>query len=269
MIFFIVLLTTGIVGGLLAGITGIGTGIIMIAVIPHALMYLGLPEEHIVQFTIANTLFATMCSSFVNNVQVFIKKQGHIKETLLLSLAAAISAATILQLVVFGTSYTTQLYNSVIVIILLYIVLRTLYKLKKNFHLIESITVPKLLVTGSCGGAISALTGLGGASIIIPMLNLWMKVSITKAKSIAYGTIFISSFIITLLNASHKPPIEIPNMHLGYLILPVALPLFIGVIIGSPVGLRIGDKFNHKTVSYLFLSILSIVMINKIIELVP
>lgn len=268
MIFFISLLVTGLIGGLLAGITGIGTGIVMIAIIPHALQHLGIPESEIVQFTIANTLFATMCSSFINNIQVFLKKEGHLRETLLLSISAALMAGIILQLVVFSAAYTTAVYNTIIVIIMLYIITRSLYKLKKNFSLVEHITIPKLLMTGACGGAVSALTGLGGASIIIPMLNLWMKVSIIKAKSIAYGTIFISSLIITILNTINQPIAEIEYSHLGFLIFPVALPLVIGVLIGSPVGLKVGDRFNPKTVSYIFLSILSLVMINKIIELV-
>lgn len=267
MIFFLSLLLTGIIGGLLAGITGVGTGFIMIAVIPIALKHLNIPEELTVQLTIANTIFATMCSSFTNNLQIVIKRTGFLKETLLLALSAGITAAILLQSVVLDGNYTLTIYNSIIVILMAYIILRSVYKLKKKLTLKETITSVKLLITGSFGGGISALTGLGGASIIIPMLNLWMKVNIVKAKTIAYGTIFTSSLILTILNVINEPTVSLPVSNLGYLLLPIALPLAIGVIIGSPFGMKISEKLSHKTISYIFLSVLSIVMIKKIIEL--
>lgn len=267
MIFYLSLFLTGIIGGVLAGITGVGTGFIMIAVIPIALKHLGAPDELTVQLTIANTIFATMCSSFTNNIHILVKKTGFLKETLILAASAGIIASIFLLTVVLRGGYTLLIYNSIIVILMAYIILRTIYKLKKNLKMNEAITTTKLVVTGACGGAVSALTGLGGASIVIPMLNLWMRVNIVKAKTIAYGTIFTSSLILTILNSISQPPVPLPVLNLGYLLLPIALPLAAGVIIGSPLGIRIGEKMAHKTISYIFLIVLSIVMIKKMIEL--
>lgn len=267
MIIYILLLLAGLIGGVLAGITGVGTGFIMIVVIPVALSHLGIPNELIVKLTIANTIFATMCSSFVNNIQLILKKNVFWHETFIISMAAGASASILLQIVVYNSAYTREWYNALIIILMAYIIIRTLSKLRKSLDYHESITLPKLIITGISGGGIAALTGLGGGSVVIPMLNLWMKVDIKKAKKITYGTIFITSLMLTFLNIVNKPIIEIDYSHLGHILLPVALPLSLGVIIGSPIGLKLGERLPAKVISYIFITIICIVMLRKIIEL--
>ncbi len=79
MIEFILLLAAGLIGGLLAGLSGIGTGIIMLAVIPFALGAYNIPESYFVSITIANTVFATMMSSLIN-VITSLRQQGFYKK---------------------------------------------------------------------------------------------------------------------------------------------------------------------------------------------
>ena len=267
MTIYILLLLAGIIGGVLAGITGVGTGFIMVVVIPVALNHLGIPDDLIVKLTIANTIFATMCSSFVNNVQLIIQRNLFWRETFTISMAAGTTASILLQLVVYNSGYTKEYYNAIIIVLMAYIIIRTLSKLRKSLDYHESITLPKLIITGISGGGIAALTGLGGGSVVIPMLNLWMQVDIKKAKKITYGTIFITALFLTFLNIVNKPAVDLGYPHLGYLLLPVALPLSLGVIIGSPVGLKLGDRLPAKVVSYIFIAIICIVMVRKIIEL--
>ncbi len=268
MITYILLFLAGIVGGALAGITGVGTGFIMITVIPIALHHMGIPEDLIVRFTIANTIFATMCSSLMNNIQLIIKKQIYLKETVYLAIVAGTIAILLLQLVVHRPGYTTDIYNMIIIILMIYIIIRTVTKLRKSFTPSEEITVDKLIVTGTSGGAMAALTGLGGGSMIIPMLNLWMKVGIRKAKTISYGTIFIISLVLTVTNIINKPEVDISYSHFGYLIFSVALPLAGGAILGSPIGLKLSEYLSAKFISYAFLTIISLVTLRKVVELV-
>jgi uncharacterized protein len=269
MIFYTLLVIAGLAGGFLAGITGIGTGFIMIVVIPIALKQMGIPADEIVRFTIANTIFATMCSSLVNNLGLLIKGKLYIKETLTIAIAAAISSSILLLYVVLQPGYTTAKYNVIIIVLLAYTIFRTINKLRKSYLKKEKISSFKLITAGLSGGGVAALTGLGGGSIVIPMLNLWMRVDIKKAKSITYGAIFITALFITFLNVVNDPAFNVPYTHFGYLLLPVALPLSIGVVIASPLGMKFGEKLPSRIISYIFLSIITIVMLRKITELIP
>jgi uncharacterized membrane protein YfcA len=220
-----------------------------------------------VRFTIANTIFATMCSSFTNNLRLIIKDELQKKETFIIAGAAAVFSTIILQYVVIESNYTATIYNIIIIILMAYIIYGTLRKLRKNLRFKEAISFPKLLVTGISAGSIAALTGLGGGSLTIPMLNLWMKVDIKKAKAITYGTIFITSLVLTIVNILNEPAISIDHIHYGYVLLPIALPLSVGVIVASPLGMKVGERLSSKTITYIFLSIIIIVMVKKLIDL--
>ena len=264
---YLLLSLAGLIGGFIAGLTGIGTGFLMVVVIPIALNYLGIPGEEIVRFTIANTVFATMCSAFVNNISMWRTRQLHIKETALVSVTAVMVAGMVLQFFVLKEEYPANVYNTVIVIFLSYIIYRTINKLRQAIHYEEDRSYIKLVVTGLSGGVISALTGLGGGSIIIPMLNLWLRMDIKKAKSISFGAIFSISLMLTLLNLLNTPVVDVPYAHWGYILVPVALPLSIGVVIASPLGTGLSDKLSSKTITLIFLAVISIVLLRKIFEL--
>lgn len=264
---YFLLSVAGLIGGFIAGLTGIGTGFLMVVVIPLALRYMGLPEEEIVRFTIANTIFATMCSAFVNNLSMWRKKQLFIKETLLVSAVAVISASAVLQLFVLREEYSANAYNAIIIVFLTYIIYRTINKLRQTVHFDEDKSKFKLFGTGFSGGVVSALTGLGGGSVIIPMLNLWMKMDIKKAKSISFGAIFCISFMLTILNLVNTPDSDVIYAHVGYILMPVALPLSIGVIIASPLGTNLSDKLSSKTITIIFLIVISVVLLRKVAEL--
>ena len=62
----LLLAAAGLFGGFIAGLTGIGTGFIMLVVIPLVLSRFGVPDQYFVTITIANAIFATFISSLAN-----------------------------------------------------------------------------------------------------------------------------------------------------------------------------------------------------------
>lgn len=266
MIYFLLGLA-GLVGGFLAGLTGLGTGFLMVVVIPIALEYLNIPEAEIVRLTIANTVFATLCSAFANNLSVWRKKQLYIKNTLWVTIAAMLSSSAILHFFVLRHHYPKDTYNTIIIIFLAYIIYRTIYKLRKPFHYEEAQSNFKLSVTGAFAGVVSGVTGLGGGSIVIPMLNLWLKMDVKKAKSISFGAIFGISLVLTIINMLNSPAVPLPYAHIGYLLIPVAVPLAIGVMVASPFGTGLSDRLSSRTITIIFLIIISIVLLRKIFEI--
>lgn len=265
--YYLLLLLAGLIGGFIAGMAGIGTGFLLIAIIPIALKSLGIPDEEIVKLTIANTIFATMCSSFVNAVTTIIKTRFYPKESLWTASAAIIIAALLLQFAVLQSTYSVKLYNSIIIIFLIYVIIRSLSRI--NFPTPENAqaSIPKLITTGFAGGIVAAITGLGGGSVIMPLLNLWLKIDIKKAKGITYTIIFSIALILTGINILNEPQQQLNVPHLGYLVLPVALPLAIGVILSAPFGVILSHKFSPKKITYVFLSVITLVIIKKSVEL--
>jgi len=263
---YIYLFLAGLVGGFIAGLAGIGTGFLLIAIIPLALYHLGIPPNETVKLTIANTIFATTCSSFMNNLTTIKKGKFYAKESFLAVCAAIISSVLLLQFAVMQTNYSRKAYNLIIITFLVFVVIRSILKLRKPLRIEESITKIKLLITGLAGGCVAAFTGLGGGSVVMPLLNLWLKIDIKKAKAITYSIIFAVAFVLTIVNLLNTPRYDLPVEHIGYVILPIALPLAAGVIIASPIGVLTSHKVGSRVISYAFISVVTLVIIRKSIE---
>jgi uncharacterized membrane protein YfcA len=225
------------------------------------------PDHYFVTVTIANALFATLFSSLVNMTTVIRQKLFYGKETLWVAISAVIIAFVVFETVVKSNLYSRNLFNGVVVCFMFIIIFQTFKKLKLSNVQNERVTKPKLLVTGGVAGTIASPTGLGGGTVIIPLLNLWLKVDIFKAKSISFGSIFAISLWLSINNLFLEPPNTIPASQ-GLIIIPLIIPIVIGVLIGSPLGVITSNKISARAVTLIFLAILSIVSIQKIAELV-
>src|SRR5699024_5475830 len=100
----------------------------------------------------------------------------------------------------------------------------------------------RLGLAGVAGGVVSALSGLGGGTVIVPILNSAMKMNIKKAKSISFGMIFFSALFMTLFNLLEKPTTDFAPFHIGFVVFPIVVPLSIGVVLASPFGVRVSRK---------------------------
>ncbi len=264
----LLLVAAGVIGGFIAGLTGLGTGIIMLGVIPLMLMQYGIPESQYVSVIIANTIFATLISSLANVITSLRQQMFYAKETLWVGFFAVIFSFLVFEGIVSSSFYSKQLFNSIIVGFMFIIILQTFKKLKLSNVQAERVTKPKLMLTGIFSGIIAGFTGLGGGTIIIPLLNLWQRVDIKKAKSISFGVIFAIALWLTIYNLFFGGSIVEVSGSRGLIIFPLILPLAVGVLIGSPLGVITSEKMSSRAVTITFLIMVSMVMIQKIMELI-
>jgi uncharacterized protein len=263
----LLLVIAGLAGGFIAGLTGIGTGFLMLSVIPLVLSRFNVPDQYVVSVTIANTIFATFISSMANVATTIGQKKFYVKETAWVALGAVCSSFIVFELVAKSDFYSRQLFNGIVLVFMFIIIIQTFKKLRLSNLQNEHVTKTRLTLTGLTAGIASALTGLGGGTLLIPMLNLWQKVDILKAKSISFGTIFSIALWLSINNLFLEPAYPIPNSQ-GLIVLPLVIPICIGVVIGSPIGVLVSTKVPSRVATILFLAILSLVAIQKIAELV-
>ncbi len=263
----LLLAAAGLIGGLIAGLTGIGTGFLMLAVIPLVLFRFQVPAELFVTVTIANAIFATMVSSFANMAASLRRKNFHFHETRWTALGAVVASFIVFETIAKSSFYNRTLFNAVVVFFMFVIIVQTFRKLKLSNPEDEHVTRPRLVLTGAAAGTAAALTGLGGGTLVIPLLNLWQKVDIMKAKSISFGTIFSIALWLSLNNLFLEPDYGIPSS-LGLIVFPMVIPISVGVLIGSPLGVMLSHKIPARSVTILFLVVISAVAIQKIAELI-
>ena len=114
----------------------------------------------------------------------------------------------------------------------------------------------KLAAVGTLAGAFSGLFGVGGGTVIVPLLILWFG----YGERLATGTSLAAIVLIGALGALAQGGIY-GNVHVltG---LALAVPAVVGVVIGTAVQQRI----SQRTVSLLFAALLIAIAIELILK---
>jgi uncharacterized membrane protein YfcA len=113
----------------------------------------------------------------------------------------------------------------------------------------------KLAAIGTAAGAFSGLFGVGGGTIIVPLLIFWFG----YGERLATGTSLAAIVLIGLLGALAQGGIY-GNVHVGTALL-LSLPAVVGVVLGTAVQQRI----SQRAVSLLFAGLLIGIAIELII----
>lgn len=265
----LILLLAGIIGGFLAGLLGIGGGIIYIFLFPIILEQLGVHPANIVALTIANSIFGILLASSTGVISHIRLRRFYWREVLWIGLPGTLSSVIILHTIVYSDWYDKTWFNGVVIILMLWLLYNTLRNANPSGKFIREKTPgqPALLFTGIGSGAIAALSGLGGGVLIIPALNAGFRMNIKKAKSISLGVISITSLALSLSNM--LTPVDLPQgtVHTGAIIWWLILPVSIGAFIGTPLGVWLGKKLPSYLIQYIFAGFIGIVIIRKALEL--
>jgi uncharacterized protein len=119
-----------------------------------------------------------------------------------------------------------------------------------------SDSLPKLAAIGTLAGIFSGLFGVGGGTVIVPLLILWFA----YGERLATGTSLAAIVFIGLLGALAGGGIY-GNVHVETGLL-LAIPAVVGVVIGTAIQQRIPQR----AVSYLFALLLAAIAIELILK---
>lgn len=114
----------------------------------------------------------------------------------------------------------------------------------------------KLAAIGTLAGAFSGLFGVGGGTVIVPLLIFWFG----YGERLATGTSLAAIVLIGSLGALAQGGIY-GNVHVGTGLL-LAIPAIAGVVLGTVIQQRIPQR----TVSYLFAALLVAIAVELILS---
>ena len=262
------LILAGIGGGILAGLLGIGGGIIYVLVLPYALSNAGIPIEHFPQFIIANSIFGVLFASLTSNILNIHKRDFYLDESLWVGLPGALFSIFILTTIVSQSWYSITWFYVLLILFLAFMLISFFLQRKKDLKKpkIKKREI-RLGLAGIVGGSLASLTGLGGGAAVVPILTTQLHLDIKMARSISLAMIFITSVALTAFNLVKNPGIDLLPYQYGYIYFPVALPLTLGVLLGTPIGSKLGRLFSSTTIKVLFSILILAVIIEKLIFL--
>jgi len=229
----------GGVVGILAGLLGIGGGIVIVPILVFLFSAKGFPSQSIMQIALATSLgciLFTSVSSFWTHHQ-----HGAVRWDIFKRITLGILIGTFSGTYIAARLSTTSL-KVFFALFLYYVAAQMLSSFKPK----PSRQLPGAAGMTGVGGVIgvfSSLVGIGGGALSIPFM-MWCNVPVHHAigTSAAIGfPIAVAGTIGYIVNGLSVP--DLPSPHLGYLYLPALFGIACFSFFLAPVG----AKLTHKT----------------------
>jgi len=263
-----IMLSIGVMSGLLAGLLGVGGGLLLVPIFEYAARYYGIGGEELVRYTLANSFFAIIFAGIASSIKQYKKSNFFLRPVLLTAIPAIFSAILMAQLITHFDWYRKEYFNLIFMIMLVYVLFRMLGSRKHDgdLPLPNRKVQHRLLLTGLITGIASALSGLGGGMAMIPLFTEYVRMPIKKATSVSIGVIPLMMLPVSIVYGLSSPLMETSFVQWGYIVLPFSLPLVAGIFIGAPIGVNWAERMPGKMIKTIFAGLIVIIIIRYIAD---
>ena len=240
---------SGIVGGILAGLLGVGGGIVIVPALYFALSLTGMEPALTMQVAVGTSLSTIIFTSISSGYGHY--KKGAIDMDLLRlwapSILVGVAIGGILGGVVSG-QVLIAVFATVAVLVALDMILRK----AQDSDNPRSFSKPVWAGLGVVAGAISAMMGIGGGTVCVPMLN-FLGYDIRKAVGTSAAIGFIIAvpgaliYMTTGFGAEGLPPFSFGyvNLFLAAVIIPLSTTF-------APVGVKLAHSIPRRALRLSF-----------------
>ena len=234
------LVLLGLCTGFLAGLLGLGGGMMMVPFMTIMLAARGFQETHTVKIAVATSL-ATICFTSLASVRAH-HQRGAVLWPVAVVLAPGILVGSFL-----GSQVAAALPSRALGLLFAMFVAFSATQMILNRKPKPSRTLPGrggMFGVGNLIGALSALVGAGGAFISVPFMT-WCNVPIHNAvaTSSALGFPIALAGTIGYLIAGWNLP-QMPPGTIGYLFWPGLVVLSMASMLTAPLGARLAHSMD-------------------------
>ncbi|NVK28212.1 MAG: sulfite exporter TauE/SafE family protein [Flavobacteriia bacterium] len=255
---FLMYLLLGACSGVLAGLFGIGGGLIIVPVLIFSFTAQGVDGEVLTHLAVGTSLAAIFFTS-INSVLAHNKKQA-----VLWSMVIWLGVG-----ILFGSAFGG--------ISAAYIPGDNLQKIIGVFALVMSLQMasgwrpssqsnnlsrPVMMFSGGIIGWASAIFGIGGGSLMVPFLT-WKGVEMKKAvaTSAACGLPIALSGALSFISMGWKQD-NLPEYSIGFVYLPALVGIALTSFFFARLGAKLAHQLNPVLLKRLFALLLALVGIN-------
>ena len=235
---FALYLVLGAIAGILAGLFGVGGGIIIVPVLVFSFTAQGFAPEVLTHLAVGTSL-ATIVFTSINSIREH-NRRGAVQWNLFVWLAPGILAGAAV-----GGVTAALIQGPILQKIIGVFAICVALQLALNLTPKNSRPLPKrpeLIAAGGIIGWASAIFGIGGGSVTVPFL-VWRSVSIQQAVATSAACGFPIAFagaVVFMSTGWHES--QLPEWSLGFVYLPAVL----GIALTSMFFARFGARLAHR-----------------------
>jgi uncharacterized membrane protein YfcA len=254
--FAIGLALTGAVSGVMAGLLGIGGGIIMVPAMVFAYQLLGYNPDFIMHVAVGTSL-AVIIPTGIRSARAH-DKRGAVDHKIVRLWAPWIVAASLLGGLMAGL-YSAAALKIIFGVMALFIALNMALPVQRR--MMEALAgIPMVnRISAAVIGYVSALMGIGGGSLTVPTLTAFgTPIHTAVGTSSALGVILavpaVIGFVVSGWNAVGTPPLSV-----GFINIPSFVLIGGLATLTAPIGVALAHRLDAKLLKIVFAIFLVVV----------
>jgi len=257
-------LGVGAIAGILAGLLGIGGGLIIVPMVIFCLTQQEVPHEfmmHIALGTSMASIMFTAVSSFSAH-----HRRGAVRWIVVRRIVLGILLGTFLGSCI-AARMSTDFLKGFFVIFLYYVAIQMLVN-KKPKPSRELPGQAGMFAVGNVIGVVSSLVGIGGGTLSVPFM-MWCNMAVHEAigTSAAIGfPIAIAGTVGYIFNGWSVP--GLPEYSFGYVYLPALAGIVCASVVTAPLGVYLAHSLPVNKLKRVFAFLLIIVGTRMLFSLI-
>ncbi len=257
---FLACVLLGTVTGILAGLFGIGGGLVIVPVLVMLFTSYGFPVEIVMIMAVASSL-ATIILTAVSSV-IAHHRLGSVVWAKVFSMTPAIMLGTAVGAVL-AKQISADALRLILVVFLLYVGIQMALQIKPKAG---DVKQSKLLdaCAGVVIGTVSAIVGIGGGTLTVPYVvhgQLLMRQAVAIASACGLPIAIVGTISYGLLGWHDA---RLPAWSLGYVYLPAFFGVSVSSIFTAPIGAKLAHRLPAATLKRYF-SVLLFIMAAKLL----
>jgi uncharacterized membrane protein YfcA len=260
---FLLYISLGAIAGVLAGLLGIGGGLVIVPALTIMFTYLSMPENYILHMALGTSLASIIFTS-LSSLRAHHRLEGVIWPVVL-KITPGIIIGTMTGAYI-ASMLSTNFLKGFFGIFLLYVGTQMLLAIKPK----PQREIPKAAgITGAGGiiGIFSSLVGIGGGTLSVPFL-VWCNTPMHKA----IGTSAAIGFPIAIAGTagyilSGLDVKALPSFTLGFIHLKALLGIVAASILTAPLGAKLAHKLPVDRLKKIFALLLYVLGVRMLFSI--
>ena len=261
LILFFCCMALGLVVVLLAGMLGIGGGLIIVPCLSYLLVhFLGVNTDTVMPMAVATSLstiiFTGLSSALAHH------KLGNLDRHIVIWSSIGIAFGAIAGAHVASAISGHTLKNIFAVLVIAVAAQMVFGRRQASSH---KAGKPALVSVGAGTGCVSALMGIGGGALLVPAL-VWFQVNVRQAIGCAaFSGLVVALFGTASFILTGSAVDGLPQNSIGYVYWPATLGIVCTSVFTANIGARLGQRMNTVLLKKMLACLLVLVSIRMIV----
>lgn len=240
----------GVVAGVASGLLGIGGGLLMVPLLFWTFSYTPLPPEWRMHIAIASSLSVIVLTSFSGSIAHLWHRSLKLSIVALMGIGGIVGGLT-------GSLFAVHLSGRVLQqlfgLIEIWVGLRWIFE-KPIFPYLKPVRIhaTSTFLIGLVAGVFSALFGVGGGLIAVPLMVSVLGMPIHHAVGTSMGLVFINASAGVIGYLSFDRAVVDAAEGFGYLYLPAIVWLAVGSLPSAPIGAALANRLRAERLKRVF-----------------